>query len=281
MDGRLCDRGADDSGALEPSTAAVADVRLDMLPTVATEGAIGLQTVSIRTTSPRPSKHDSLSQLKTPLLEGQQSLPPAVAPVSTQSALSEVWTRGRWLLGLLVLQSASSAVLDSYQDLLKRHLAVTFFLTMLVGAGGNAGNQSAIKVIRGLAMRKYSADADSMRQVLLNQILIAGLLGSLLGLGGLLRVWVTPHSTMLDSVAIGASAFLIVLTSVLLGTLLPFLLARARIDPAHAGSSIQVLMDVLGVVITMVVCNAVLGTVDPPQLEMRSAASALNGASPH
>lgn len=36
------------------------------------------------------------------------------------------------------------------QDLLKRHLAVTFFLTMLVGAGGNAGNQSAIKVIRGL-----------------------------------------------------------------------------------------------------------------------------------
>lgn len=31
------------------------------------------------------------------------------------------------------------------------------------------------------AMRKYSADADSMRQVLLNQILIAGLLGSLLG----------------------------------------------------------------------------------------------------
>jgi hypothetical protein len=27
---------------------------------------------------------------------------------------------------------------------------VTLFLTMLVGAGGNAGNQSAIKVIRGL-----------------------------------------------------------------------------------------------------------------------------------
>ena len=41
-------------------------------------------------------------------------------------------------------------VLDSYQDLLKEHLVVTLFLTMLVGAGGNAGNQSAIKVIRGL-----------------------------------------------------------------------------------------------------------------------------------
>jgi hypothetical protein len=30
-----------------------------------------------------------------------------------------LWLRGRWLLGLLVLQSTSSFVLDSYQDLLK------------------------------------------------------------------------------------------------------------------------------------------------------------------
>ena len=56
----------------------------------------------------------------------------------------------RWLLGLLVLQSTSSFVLESYQQLIKENLVVTVFLTMLVGAGGNAGNQSAIKVIRGL-----------------------------------------------------------------------------------------------------------------------------------
>ena len=41
-------------------------------------------------------------------------------------------------------------MLEQYQELLKQHLVVTVFLTMLVGAGGNAGNQSAIKVIRGL-----------------------------------------------------------------------------------------------------------------------------------
>lgn len=47
----------------------------------------------------------------------------------------------RWLLGLLVLQSSSSFVLDRYEGLLKEHIFVTLFLTMLVGAGGNAGNQ--------------------------------------------------------------------------------------------------------------------------------------------
>lgn len=74
--------------------------------------------------------------------------------------------RGRWLLGLLVLQSTSSFVLDAYQDLLKQHIVVTLFLTMLVGAGGNAGNQSAIKVIRGLvSVLAAYAESGSMHDM--------------------------------------------------------------------------------------------------------------------
>jgi Mg/Co/Ni transporter MgtE len=36
----------------------------------------------------------------------------------------------------------------------QNHLVVTLFLTMLIGAGGNAGNQSTIKVIEGMASGK-------------------------------------------------------------------------------------------------------------------------------
>lgn len=68
------------------------------------------------------------------------------APSQLDSIVSEAWSRGKWLLGLLILQSMSSVVLDSYQQLLKEHMVVTLFLTMLIGAGGNAGNQSAIRV---------------------------------------------------------------------------------------------------------------------------------------
>ena len=45
----------------------------------------------------------------------------------------------------------------------------------------------------------------------------------------------------------------IVTTSVVLGTLLPLLLNRLRVDAAHASTSIQVIMDVLGVLITCTV----------------------------
>jgi hypothetical protein len=57
--------------------------------------------------------------------------------------------------------------------------------------------------------------------------------------GGLVRVYIT-HGVLHDAAAIATSLFLIVLASILLGTALPFALSRLGLDPAHAGSSIQV-----------------------------------------
>jgi len=44
-----------------------------------------------------------------------------------------------------------------------------------------------------------------------------------------------------------------------LGTLLPLLLQAAKIDAAHASTTIQVVMDVLGVLITCSVAPLVFG----------------------
>lgn len=179
------------------------------------------------------------------------------APPRELSVWGEATSRGRWLLGLLVLQSTSSFVLDSYQDLLKDHLVVPLFLTMLVGAGGNAGNQSAIKVIRGLATGSITTSWGSMRAAMLEQVEVALLLGGGLSAAGFVRVYVT-NGSLPGAFAISLSLLLIVMTSVVLGSGLPFCLARAGLDPAHAGTSIQVVMDILGVVITCVTCQAVL-----------------------
>ena len=41
---------------------------------------------------------------------------------------------------------------------------------MLVGAGGNAGNQSAIKVIRGLATRDMEVTRECAARVMVQQL---------------------------------------------------------------------------------------------------------------
>ena len=52
--------------------------------------------------------------------------------------IPEAYTRVRWLLGLLILQSTSSVVLSQYEDLIKENIVITLFLTMR-GAGGTPG----------------------------------------------------------------------------------------------------------------------------------------------
>ncbi|KAK9810750.1 hypothetical protein WJX73_004890 [Symbiochloris irregularis] len=178
-------------------------------------------------------------------------------PAEQQQIWVEAWGRGRWLLGLLVLQSMSSFVLDWYQQLLKDHLVITLFLTMLVGAGGNAGNQSAIKVIRGLATGSLNTTPRVMLRTLAQQTLIGVILGASLACGGFIRVYLS-HGSIASSFAISSSLFFIVVTSVFSGTALPFALAKAGVDPANAGTSIQVIMDVSGCLITCFTCNLIL-----------------------
>lgn len=59
----------------------------------------------------------------------------------TTTFLDAVRDRASWLVGLLILQSMSSFIISRNENLLKQHLVIVQFLTMLVGAGGNGGNQ--------------------------------------------------------------------------------------------------------------------------------------------
>ena len=60
----------------------------------------------------------------------------------------EVFDRFSVLGTLMVFQSLSSFILSSYQEFIEKNIYITLYLTMLVGAGGNAGNQSTVMVIR-------------------------------------------------------------------------------------------------------------------------------------
>jgi hypothetical protein len=190
------------------------------------------------------------------------------------TVLDEAWKRGTWLLGLLVAQSSSSVVLERYADLVKDHIEITLFLTMLVGAGGNAGNQSAISVIRGLATGTIQPTFSCALGTMWRQTRVGVALASVLSAGGFIRVLASRAAfadagdvgtlaaagtdpALVAAIGIATSLFAIVTASTLTGSALPFALAAAGQDPANAGTTIQVCMDVAGVVITCVVCSFV------------------------
>ena len=50
----------------------------------------------------------------------------------------------------------------------------------------------------------------------------------------------------------------IVFISIISGSLLPFLVQAIKLDPAHSSTTIQVVMDILGVLITCLISHIIL-----------------------
>jgi Mg/Co/Ni transporter MgtE len=169
-------------------------------------------------------------------------------------------------------------VLQNYEALVRENIVITLFLTMLVGAGGNAGNQSAIRVIRGLATGEMTPTFACFKATVWRQARVGLLLATGLGAGGFARVLITELSMnagasltasdviasdvaqqtpVVGAAAIATSLFVIVTMSTVTGSAMPFALAAAGQDPANAGTTIQVAMDIAGVVITCAVCAVV------------------------
>ena len=174
---------------------------------------------------------------------------------------SKILSRVCLLSVLLILQSGSSFILQAFSDLISRHILITMYLTMLVGAGGNAGNQAAVLVIRRLATSR----SFSVRSLILQETLAAFIIGTLVTSVGFVRVWIEERGALLPSLTIGIALFCIVTSSILLGTLLPIVLQRLlHVDPAHAGPIIQVLMDIVGVCITCAIGQTLLVNLSHP-----------------
>ena len=168
---------------------------------------------------------------------------------------NRLYSRIFLLCVLLILQSGSSFILQSFAELISRHILITMYLTMLVGAGGNAGNQAAVLMIRRLANPK----SFLLRSVIVRETFAALIIGCAVTLVGFLRVAIEERGAILPSLTIGLALFSIVTSSILLGTLLPVILQRVfHLDPAHAGPIIQVLMDILGVCITCAIGQMLL-----------------------
>ena len=110
-----------------------------------------------------------------------------VAGVSMADPFAFRWRkRTAVLVALLAFQSCSSFILAHFEKLLQRHSVVVFFLTMLVGAGGNAGNQAAVLVIRGLATGELTA--RNYGRYVLGEVWMALAISVPMVLAGYLRV---------------------------------------------------------------------------------------------
>lgn len=163
-----------------------------------------------------------------------------------------------WLVLLVFGSLLSGAGIAIFEDVIAAHVALVFFMPLLVGSGGNAGSQSAALMVRALATGEVLL--KDWAKVLGRECLVAAALGLTMGITvfalGLFRggaeIAAVVSLAMLSVVIIGS----------LIGLCLPFLLSRLKLDPATAsGPLVTTIVDACGVLIYFGFASSLLNLV--------------------
>lgn len=164
--------------------------------------------------------------------------------------------RAGWLVFLLIFDFLTGTVLKTFQNSLSSVVALVFFIPMLLGTGGNAGTQSSITVIRGLATG--DASFDNVKNVFKVELLAALMMGLIVGVVAFVRALLL-QSDPLVGVVVGLTMFLIVLLAICTGISLPFISKKLGFDPAVlAGPITTSFVDVIGLIIYFKVAQMIL-----------------------
>ena len=180
----------------------------------------------------------------------------------TTGIFKTVWMRLPWLIALLFLSLLVSVLLSSFEAVIAILPAIVFFQSMILGMAGNGGTQSLAVTIRTI-----SDDDDD--KVLIKTILkeirvgfINGLaLGALSFVVILLFLMVKQQEIIQNSgynindalkaaMIVGSSLVVAMTFASFVGSVVPILLSKMKIDPAVAsGPFITTINDILAIVI--------------------------------
>jgi magnesium transporter len=162
-----------------------------------------------------------------------------------------------WLVMLVFANLFSGLGLALHEDTIAAHIALVFFLPLLIASGGNAGSQAATLMVRALATGEV--EARDWARLLVREALVAVALGATMALAvSLIGLWRGGAEIAL---VVAITMVLVVLAGSLVGMSLPFILSRFGADPATASAPLVTTMaDVAGVLIYLGVATAVLTT---------------------
>lgn len=161
-----------------------------------------------------------------------------------------------WLLILFVSEAYTSNVLAHYQGAINKMVALSFFVPLLIGTGGNTGSQIVTTLVRALSLGEVAFE-DAFR-VMRKEFSTGIFLGLALGIVAYIRALFMHVSAHLGYV-VAMAAFLIVLWSSIVSAVLPLLLHRLKIDPAVvSGPFITTLVDGTGLMIYFTIAELIL-----------------------
>ena len=181
---------------------------------------------------------------------------PLDRPYLDSSVLTVVRKRVGWLLLLFLTETLTGSVLRHFEETMAAVVSLAFFIPLLIGTGGNAGSQTTSTIIRALAVEDL--DKRGLFKPLFHELAVGIVLGLVMGVVayGRAMLWGTGQAV---AVTVAVSIATIVIWANALGSLLPIIAHRLKIDPTVvSGPAMSTLVDATGLFIYFTVAGIIL-----------------------
>ena len=178
------------------------------------------------------------------------------APYLDISIVKLVKKRAGWLVILFLSEMLTATAMQFFQKEIEAATVLALFIPLIMSSGGNSGSQASTLIIQAMALGELTI-ADWWK-VMRREILSGLLLGVILGSIGFLRILVWQNLHIFDygiywklvATTIFFSLIGIVLWGSLMGSMLPLILKRLKLDPAASSAPfVATLVDVTGIII--------------------------------
>lgn len=170
-----------------------------------------------------------------------------------------------WLMLLMVSATFTGLIITAFEGALAAQVALTAFIPMLMGTGGNSGSQSSVTVIRALSLDELQL--RDIGRVLWKELCTALLCGATLAGVCFVKIllvdrWLLGNMdiTLLVDGVVCITLCVTVVVAKLVGCSLPLAAKALKLDPAVMASPfISTIVDALSLLVYFLFAKAMLG----------------------
>ena len=199
---------------------------------------------------------DVIQEENTEDIEKMAAILPSEKPYLRTSAWEIFKNRIPWLLLLMLSSAFTGGIISSFENTLSACVALTAYIPMLMGTGGNSGGQSSVTIIRALSLN--DVEMGDIWKILKKEFFVSLFCGICLAAVNFAKMMLIDQATILASgqdpitVAIVVSLTLMatVFCAKIAGSALPILVKRLGFDPAVMASPfVTTIVDAISLVI--------------------------------
>ena len=191
------------------------------------------------------------------------AITPTDRPYIKTSPFSICLSRIPWLLLLMISATFTGIIISSFESALSAQVALTAFIPMLMGTGGNAGSQSSVTIIRGISLDEI--EFKDIFKVLFKEFRVSILCAVILSVATFGKILLVDNLLLGEGISVTVALVVCITMAVtvilakLIGCSLPLLASKLHLDPAVMASPfITTIVDALSLLVYFSIATAIL-----------------------